>query len=229
DMVGDFRAKVAQQLRRGGQQCSAARLTAEIHVEIFDLAGPVAEDLAFDAAAGSPARMDRIGASGHTDRRGASEPGHEARALDLAIARAAGGVEQHRRRRDCRAQAPAQRSEPIHTLTQGDSRCADTRGRGYGAGRQTTTDRRGGLLTGPLDVGFDAEDQTARLPVVSTLRAKYRAFESELGPCGREQEARCAVEQVGSLVQMAPPITTVEADVETAPDHWPSRHTVNRA
>src|SRR5262249_35101237 len=94
--------------------------------------------------------------------------------LEAADRQAAGDIG-HRVRRDGRAQAPAQRCEPLQVLVLVEAR-------DVGAGR--IADRgtgEGGIaaLGSELQVAFDAGEPAPELPIVAGLRAAQGAVEIE--------------------------------------------------
>ncbi len=176
DVVGDVRARGERDGRRVEPVGERRRDRAEIHVEVLDLAGHVAEQAAFETRAHRPARLDRQ----HADRRGdhagvavgvETDAGQVHGGSDRADREAAGGIG-HDIRRDGGAEAPAHGAEPIevvalhearrHRRIEADGRIADCAG---------TDIVRRCALPRLLNVGFETRNPIACLPIVSGLHA----------------------------------------------------------
>src|SRR6476659_3726632 len=96
DVVGDPRGYVRADggARRSGQERGVARIS-QIHVEIFELAAPVARELPLDAAADRPANPRVAAGKGRGDsspRR--IESGEEHAGLDRTVGKTAGRIKQ---------------------------------------------------------------------------------------------------------------------------------------
>src|SRR5579871_174734 len=131
DVVGDVR--IVAQRRKGAawrddRRYEGARNASKIHVEIFELRGPIAADDAFDAGSHGPSNPGRTVAERGRERYERRSTIHALRAhnvgaadgvscLDIAIGQAAGGIKQNGGR-DGPAEAPAHRAEPIELFNE---------------------------------------------------------------------------------------------------------------
>jgi hypothetical protein len=154
----------------GERQC--IRFIAEVEIEIFQLAGPVAAKCGFEAAADGPAGAGAADArAGKADGAAGSRYGLVDRRVDAAISETAGDVAEHGAAGE--PDPAANGTEPIELLVKS---CKDARG-----GRLTIqpagaviVDRRA------LEIGLDADHDVAQLPIVADLAAADRAGGSEL-------------------------------------------------
>jgi hypothetical protein len=175
---------------RGVERCERRRIVAEVNVEIFDLAGPVAAEMRFQPAACGPALTQRAVAehiSGRNDVAIDVDAGavNGALMLDLAECKPAGAVEQHVRR-NRHAEARAHRPEPVQIVLvhHGHRRIEAHQRDGRIADRARAGRRIGRALVSEDDVGLEAGHDHARLPVVTDLGAADAAEVLERGAGG---------------------------------------------
>src|SRR5580704_4633762 len=138
---------------------------AEVHEEIFELGGPVAAHHALDAAADRVAGLGGVEVGGRRGGADAGEPGRDGEdggddlvAVNSAIGKTSGGVEQPRRSRENAGSCP-HRAEPyeLFLVAQGDvGRQGAGKGAAEAAGGRDVRRRRAALAAA-LDVGLKTE------------------------------------------------------------------------
>src|SRR5262249_15876606 len=184
DVGGDVRTGGERNRRRVQGTDDGRRDVAEIHVEVFDLAGHVAEQAGFDAGAHRPARLYLQHAERRAERAGIAggvetDAGKGDGGPDRAYREAAGGVGDDVGRGGGGG-APAGRAERIEVVALDEVR----RHRrievddGRIADRAGTDIARRCALPRHLDVAFEAGHPIARLPIVAGLHAADDASEA---------------------------------------------------
>ena len=222
DVVGDARIRGQRDWRCGEAVGERSRKRAKIHVEVFDFAGHVAEQAALEARTDGPARLDREHAHGRGDHARVAvgietDAGQVDGGSDRADGETAGGIGHHVGR-DGRAKTPAHGAEPIevmalhevrrHRRIEPGSRIADCAG--------TDIVRRGSLPR-HLDVGFEAGNPIARLPIVAGLDAADCAVELVRGAGGEQRRARCRIAEGCVGLRLAGAVSEVEPEIRAGP------------
>src|SRR5580704_19136199 len=195
---------------------------AEVYEEIFELDGPIAAHHALDAAAGRVAGLGGVEVGGRRGGADADEPGRDGEdggddlvAVNSAIGKTSGGVEQPRRSRENAGSCP-HRAEPyeLFLVAQGDvGRQGAGKGAAEAAGGRDVRRRRAALAAA-LDVGLKTEQPVAGIPIVADLATADHAVE-----LGRHRRKQYAV--IRRVMDAAEAAADVQADVPAAPDiHW---------
>src|ERR1700674_5045802 len=159
--VGRSRIGADRHQNVGGKRTEADG--AEIHVEIFELSGPVSADPAFDAGSRGPTHPGRV----ETGENGSTRPlrslsGDAAGCVHFAVGETAGSVEQHGRG-DENAGAAANGAEPGQLLGQGRGDVA-----GAVAAARANQHRKSALAAA-LKVALETGHPIGYLPIIAEL------------------------------------------------------------
>ncbi len=209
-----MRAEIDRDQRRAQVVVGRGRDRAEVEMQVFGLAGPVAAEMGLDAGARGPAEP-----RGEVDERGGGGSAGRIEARDRAFVveateRDAAGDIGEQVGRHQRAEAAAQRPEPFHLLARiearGDRACRIADG-------ARACEQRIAALARELEIGFDARQPSAHLPVVAGLGAAREPIEARGGARGiRERAARGIVEHRVRF-RIAEAVADVRPEIEPRP------------
>ena len=223
DVVGDAGIAGERDRRRVEWIGDGRRDGTEVHVEVLDLAGHVAEQATLEAGADRPASFLSQHADSVADRAGVAvgvetDAGKPHRAPDRADRQTAGGIG-HDIGSDRRAETSAQGAERIQFVALVEGRRhrrveVDDAGVADRAGAEIARRR---TLARDLNVGFDTGDPIAPLPIVAALDAADRTVETVRGAGGQEGSAGGEVAEDSVGLGLAGAVADVGADIGTGP------------
>jgi len=184
---------------------------AEVHVEIFELRGPVSADPAFDAGARGPTHPGRV----KTGENGSTRPlrslsGDATSGVQFAVGETAGSVEQHGWS-DQNAGAAAHGAEPGELLGQ---RRGDVAGAVAAA---WANQHRKSALAAALKVAFQTGHPSGHLPIIAKLATADDAIDVIAGRTGRHDGSGKRVGDGLGIGGAAQAVADVAADIEAGP------------